>query len=58
MRTGEKVRMRKERKHIVEEAATGLVRRGKAHLESVEEVGRRVNARQVEVKEECKRTNR
>ena len=40
----EKGSIKMERKRIIEEAATRLVRRGKAHPESVEEVGRRVNA--------------
>ena len=39
----EKGRMNMESKCITEEAATGLVRRGKANLESVEEEGIRVN---------------
>ena len=46
-----------ERKRRVKEAATGLVRWGKAHPELVEEEGRRVNVGQVKVKEGCRRTN-
>ena len=36
---------------------TGLVQRGKAHQESVEEACRRVNVGQEEVKEDCRRMN-